>query len=98
MERPKATPNGEDLDLTYARVKVLIRLVEQQLGELQARQERARKRAARDGQARTLVGARMPRKDAQRAREAAQASGRSLYRFTMDAVEREIERTQEPEA
>lgn len=91
MEKPKMKPNGEDLKMTYARLSVLINLTQQQLEKARQKQEQARKRAQRDNQARTLVGARMPRKTAQKAREAAQASGRSLYRFAMDAIEREID-------
>ena len=41
---------------------------------------------------RTLVGARVKRDQAERYREAAQASGRSLYRFVADALEAEANR------
>ncbi len=56
---------------------------------------KARRDAIRDRRERTLIGARIPREDAKEVREAAQGSGRSVYRFVCDAVEREIARCQE---
>ena len=54
---------------------------------------RAAQRAASDRQTdkdrRLLVGARVPREKAERYRKKAKASGRSLYRFVLDALERE---------
>lgn len=56
---------------------------------------KARRDAIRDRRERTLIGARIPRDNAKEVREAAQGSGRSVYRFVCDAVEREIARCQE---
>ena len=46
----------------------------------------------RDTCTRTLVGARIPRKTADIVKEAARRSGRSVYRFTVDALKEEVER------
>ena len=59
---------------------------------------KAMRDAIRDGKARTLVGARLPRETAQRVREAAQDTGRSVYRFVADAVERELTRSRDSTA
>lgn len=56
---------------------------------------KARRDAIRDRRERTLIGARIPREDAKEVKEAAQGSGRSVYRFVCDAVEREVARCQE---
>lgn len=59
---------------------------------------KARRDAIRDARARTLVGARLPRETAQEVREAAQDTGRSVYRFVADAVERELTRSRDSTA
>ena len=45
--------------------------------------------AAADKERRITIGARVPREDAQRYRDAATETGRSMYRFAVDAFERE---------
>ena len=45
-----------------------------------------------DSARRMLVGARIPRQMAEDCRQAAQASGRSLYRFVLDALAHEAHR------
>lgn len=54
---------------------------------------KARRDALRDREKRVLIGARLDRETAGRVREAAEASGRSLYRFVADALQEEVERT-----
>lgn len=49
----------------------------------------------RDLERRVLVGARLKREEAQRCREAAQTTDRSLYRFVYDALEREVNKVYE---
>lgn len=53
---------------------------------------KAARDAAADARKRVLVGARLPRETAERVKAAARESGRSVYRFVADAVERELER------
>lgn len=48
---------------------------------------KASKNALSDAERRILVGARVRREDAERYRAAAEQSGRSLYRFVVDALE-----------
>lgn len=48
-----------------------------------------------DAERRVTVGARVRRTDAERYRNAAQASGRSVYRFAVDALDAECERAEE---
>ena len=55
---------------------------------------KATRDAIRDRRARTLVGARLPREKAREVREAAQGSGRSVYRLVSDAIDRELQKTQ----
>ena len=52
---------------------------------------KARQDAETDVRARTLVGARLPREKAEEVRQAARLTGRSVYRFVADAIERELE-------
>lgn len=59
---------------------------------------KAMRDAIRDARARTLVGARLPRETAQDVKQAAQDTGRSVYRFVADAVERELTRSRESTA
>ena len=58
---------------------------------------RASGKAARDAakgrDARKLVGARIPREAAEQVRRAAEATGRSVYRLVLDALQAEIGRT-----
>lgn len=49
---------------------------------------------AADGQRRRLIGARLPIDKADQIKAAAAATGRSVYRFVADAVERELIRSQ----
>lgn len=53
--------------------------------------EREYRAQNRDTCARTLVGARIPRKTAEIVKKAAERSGRSVYRFTIDALRNEVE-------
>jgi len=53
---------------------------------------KARRDAETDVRARILVGARLPREKAEEVRQAAQGTGRSVYRFVADAIERELEK------
>ena len=46
----------------------------------------------RDTCTRTLIGARLPRKTADIVKEAAKRSGRSIYRFTVDALREEVQK------
>lgn len=46
----------------------------------------------RDTCTRTLIGARLPRRLANTVKRAAAASGRSIYRFTTDALREETEK------
>lgn len=46
----------------------------------------------RDTCTRTLIGARVPRKTADIVKEAASSSGRSIYRFTVDALREEVQK------
>ena len=47
-----------------------------------------------DRQRRTLVGARIPREEAERIQEIAQQTDRSVYRLVLDALEAELNRTE----
>lgn len=53
--------------------------------------EKAQRDAARDRNARTLIGARLPRETAERVRAAAAAAGKSVYRWTRDTIEKELD-------
>lgn len=46
----------------------------------------------RDNCTRTLIGARLPRRTADIVKEAARRSGRSIYRFTVDALREEVQK------
>lgn len=60
-----------------------------------ADKERRRMRLARDVKSRVTVGARMLREEAQVYRDAAKATHRSLYRFVLDALQAELQRSKE---
>ena len=58
-----------------------------------AREQRKKESDKRtDAQRRILVGARVPRELAERCRAKAKAQGKSLYRFTVDALEQHLKR------
>ena len=58
-----------------------------------ARQQRKKESDERtDAQRKILVGARVPREFAERCRAKAKAQGKSLYRCTVEALERNLER------
>lgn len=56
---------------------------------------KAARDAAADADRRRLIGARLPIAQAERIKAAAAATDRSIYRFVIDALDREIERSQE---
>lgn len=60
-------------------------------GRTLARQDSDRRT---DFQRRSLVGARIPREDAQRCRRCAELEGKSLYRFVLEALEAACERVE----
>ena len=70
--------------------------VKEAMNDLAVTRLRARRKAERDSitdvRRRILVGARLPRAKAEEVRKAAQATGRSKYRFVADAIERELQR------
>ena len=64
------------------------------LNDYAVARHRARRKAARDAEidnrTRVLVGARLPRERAKEVKKAAALTGRSVYRFVADAIEREL--------
>lgn len=53
--------------------------------------KKARRDAETDARTRVLVGARLPRETAERVKEAAQAEGKSVYRWVRDAIEKALD-------
>ena len=66
------------------------------LNDYAVMRHRNRKKARRDAETdvrrRILVGARLPREKGEEVRSAALATGRSIYRFVSDAIDREVKR------
>lgn len=85
LERAEAISNKRDRDAMTVRISLLANAC----ARTNTRRDSDRRT---DFDRRTLVGARVKRDQAERYREAAQASGRSLYRFVADALEAEANR------
>lgn len=64
-----------------------------QLAALIRRRARSVRKSSWDGMSRVLIGARVPRALAEEIHAAAESTGRTLYRFTMDALTAELART-----
>lgn len=85
LQRAEAISNKRDRDAMTVRISLLANAC----ARTNTRRDSDRRT---DFDRRTLVGARVKRDQAERYREAAQASGRSLYRFVADALEAEANR------
>ena len=85
LQRAEAITNKRDRDAMTVRISLLANAC----ARTNTRRDSDRRT---DFDRRTLVGARVKRDQAERYREAAQASGRSLYRFVADALEAEANR------
>lgn len=64
-----------------------------QLAALIRRRARSVRKSTWDGMSRVLIGARVPRALAEEIHAAAENTGRTLYRFTLDALTAELTRT-----